>query len=244
MEKAWGCANRCVSTFGSVRCVQPLSIRWGGRKSPRPPSSQWPVKTSSTAAAVPLPRARGRSGGGEPGCHQYSQGGGRATGAPSSAGSVRQGKAFRLRHAGVPVYHVIRISDRKVGNDFRDRIVSGEAKPAEHNGHIWSRSPTCTVSDRASPRHLPPFKHGAGEREPGRSCARANRAGARRHAPRARPQTPSATAEGGGGRGRVSQARAAPGSDNEEPERRGARRRDRFLIRRGRHVPQGSQSGA
>ncbi len=84
-----GCANRCVSTFGSVRCVQPLSIRWGGRKSPRPPSSQWPVKTSSTAAAVPLPRARGRSGEGEPGCHQYSQGGGRATGAPSSAGSVR-----------------------------------------------------------------------------------------------------------------------------------------------------------
>ena len=54
----------------------------------------------------------------------------------------------------------------------------------------------------------------------------------------------SATAECGGGRGRVSQARAAPGSDNEEPERRGARRRDRFLIRRGRHVPQGSQSGA
>ena len=103
---------------------------------------------------------------------------------------------------------------------------------------------TCTVSDRASPRHLPPYKHGAGEREPGRSCARANRAGARRHAPRARPQTPSATAEGGGGRGRVSQARAAPGTDNEEPERRGARRRDRFLIRRGRHVPQGSQSGA
>ena len=53
-----------------------------------------------------------------------------------------KGKAFRLRHAGVPVYHVILISDRKVGNDFRDRIVSGEAKPAEHNGHIWSRAST------------------------------------------------------------------------------------------------------
>ena len=33
----------------------------------------------------------------------------------------------------------ILISDRKDGNDFRGRIVSGEAKPAEHNGHIWSR---------------------------------------------------------------------------------------------------------
>ncbi len=36
----------------------------------------------------------------------------------------------------------ILISDRKVGNDFRGRIVSGEAKPAEHNGHIWSRAST------------------------------------------------------------------------------------------------------
>ena len=36
----------------------------------------------------------------------------------------------------------ILISDRKVGNDFRDRIVSGKAKPAEHNGHIWSRAST------------------------------------------------------------------------------------------------------
>ena len=33
-------------------------------------------------------------------------------------------------------------SDRKVGKDFRDRIVSGEAKPAEHNGDIWSRAST------------------------------------------------------------------------------------------------------
>ena len=36
----------------------------------------------------------------------------------------------------------ILISDRKVGKDFRDRIVSGEAKPAEHNGDIWSRAST------------------------------------------------------------------------------------------------------
>ena len=40
-----------------------------------------------------------------------------------------------------PISPVILISDRKVGNDFRDRIVPGEAKPAEHNGHIWSRAP-------------------------------------------------------------------------------------------------------
>ena len=37
---------------------------------------------------------------------------------------------------------LILISDRKVGNDFRDRIVPGEAKRAEHNGHIWSRAST------------------------------------------------------------------------------------------------------
>ena len=38
--------------------------------------------------------------------------------------------------------YLILISDRKVGNDFRDRIVPGEAKRAEHNGHIWSRAST------------------------------------------------------------------------------------------------------
>ncbi len=37
---------------------------------------------------------------------------------------------------------LILISDRKVGNGFRDRIVSGEAKTAEHNGHIWARAST------------------------------------------------------------------------------------------------------
>ena len=40
------------------------------------------------------------------------------------------------------VERFILISDRKDGNDFRGRIVSGEAKPAEHNGHIWSRAST------------------------------------------------------------------------------------------------------
>ena len=39
-------------------------------------------------------------------------------------------------------FWLILISDRKVGNDFRGRIVSGEAKSAEHNGHIWSRAST------------------------------------------------------------------------------------------------------
>ena len=51
---------------------------------------------------------------------------------------------------------LILISDRKVGNDFRDRIVSGEAKPAEHNGHIWSRASTKhgTILAGKNPRFL------------------------------------------------------------------------------------------
>ncbi len=69
-------------------------------------------------------------------------------------------KKLLVVHRPVPPdkdFMVILISDRKVGQDFRDRtaqaalscrcaaihlVVSGEAKPAEHNGDIWSRAST------------------------------------------------------------------------------------------------------